>query len=61
MSRGLAPEVDKHLNSNHAYLRKKACLTMARCFVNYPVMVEYFIEYVVSLFKNINHGIVAVM
>ena len=58
MSRGLAPEVDKHLNSNHDYLRKKACLAMARCFVNCPVMVEDFMEHIVSLLKDRNHRVV---
>ena len=47
MSRGVAPEVDKYLNSNNTYLRKKACLAMVRCFVNCLVMLEDLMNLVV--------------
>jgi len=57
MSRDLAPEVDKHLKSNQAYLRKKACLAMARCLAKCPDMVEDFVERVVTLLKDRNHGV----
>eukprot|EP00977_Amphora_coffeiformis_P017926 scaffold6026_cov163-Amphora_coffeaeformis.AAC.6 len=57
MSRDLAPEVDKHLKSNMAYLRKKACLAMARCLAKCPDMVEDFVDRIVSLLKDKNHGV----
>ena len=47
MPRGVVPEVDKYYNSNHVYLRKKACLAMARCFVNCLVMLEDLMNLVV--------------
>jgi AP-1 complex subunit gamma-1 len=58
MSRDLAPEVDKHLKSNLAYLRKKACLAMARCLAKCPDMTEDFIDRLVSLLKDKSHGVV---
>jgi len=57
MSRDLAPEVDKHLKSPLAYLRKKACLSMARCLSKCPDMVEDFVERVASLLKDKSHGV----
>jgi AP-1 complex subunit gamma-1 len=57
MSRDLAPEVDKHLKSPLAYLRKKACLAMARCLAKCPDMVEDFTERVASLLKDKSHGV----
>lgn len=57
MSRDLAPEVDKHLKSSLAYLRKKACLAMARCLSKCPDMVEDFAERVASLLKDKSHGV----
>lgn len=57
MSRDLAPEVDKHLKSPLAYLRKKACLAMARCLSKCPDMVEDFAERVASLLKDKSHGV----
>jgi AP-1 complex subunit gamma-1 len=57
MSRDLAPEVDKHLKSPLAYLRKKACLAMARCLSKCPDMVEDFAERVASLLKDKTHGV----
>lgn len=57
MSRDLAPEVDKHLKSSLPYLRKKACLAMARCLSKCPDMVEDFVERVVSLLKDKNQGV----
>lgn len=57
MSRDLAPEVDKHLKSPLSYLRKKACLSMARCLSKCPDMVEDFVERVVSLLKDKSHGV----
>jgi len=57
MSRDLAPEVDKHLKSNNPYLRKKACLAMARCLTKCPDMVEDFVERVVTLLKDRSHGV----
>jgi len=57
MSRDLAPEVDKHLKSPLAYLRKKACLAMARCLSQCPDMVEDFVERVASLLKDKSHGV----
>jgi len=57
MSRDLAPEVDKHLKSPLSYLRKKACLAMARCLNKCPDMVEDFVERVSSLLKDKSHGV----
>ena len=57
MSRDLAPEVDKHLKSTQPYLRKKACLAMARCLTKCPEMVEDFVDRVVTLLKDRNHGV----
>lgn len=57
MSRDLAPEVDKHLKSTQPYLRKKACLAMARCLTKCPDMVEDFVDRVVTLLKDRSHGV----
>jgi AP-1 complex subunit gamma-1 len=57
MSRDLAPEVDKHLKSSMPYLRKKANLAMARCLTKCPDMVEDFVDRVVTLLKDKNHGV----
>jgi len=57
MSRDLAPEVDKHLKSGMPYLRKKGNLAMARCLTKCPDMVDDFIERVVTLLKDKNHGV----
>ncbi len=57
MSRDLAPEVDKHLKSGTPYLRKKANLAMARCLTKCPDMVEDFVDRVVTLLKDKNHGV----
>ena len=57
MSRDLAPEVDKHLSSSKPYLRKKACLAMARCLTKCSDMVEDFVDRVVSLLNDRSHGV----
>jgi len=57
MSRDLAPEVDKHLKAENPYLRKKANLAMARCLTKCPDMVEDFVDRVVTLLKDKNHGV----
>lgn len=57
MSRDLAPEIDKHLKSQNPYLRKKACLAMARCLSKCPDMVEDFVDRVVTLLKDKSHGV----
>ncbi|KAL7462372.1 hypothetical protein ACHAXS_002751 [Conticribra weissflogii] len=57
MSRDLAPEVDRHLGSAKPYLRKKACLAMARCLTKCPDMVEDFVDRVVSLLNDRSHGV----
>lgn len=57
MSRDLAPEVDKHLKSGMPYLRKKANLAMVRCLTKCPDMVEDFVDRVVTLLKDKNHGV----
>lgn len=57
MSRDLAPEVDKHLSSSKPYLRKKACLAMARCLVKCPDMAEDFVDRVVGLLNDRSHGV----
>lgn len=44
MSRDLATEVEKHLKASSPYLCKKACLSMTRCLVKCPIMVEDFVE-----------------
>jgi len=57
MSRDLVPEVDKHLKSNHLYLRKKACLATARCLSKCPDMVEDFVDRIVTLLKDGSIGV----
>mmetsp|Transcript_35871 Transcript_35871/g.76585 ORF Transcript_35871/g.76585 Transcript_35871/m.76585 type:complete len:1004 (+) Transcript_35871:193-3204(+) len=57
MSRDLAPEVDKHLSSSKPYLRKKACLAMARCLTKCSDMVEDFVDRVVGLLNDRSHGV----
>ena len=57
MSRDLAPEVDKHLSSSQPYLRKKACLAMARCLTKCPEMAEDYAERVITLLKDRSHGV----
>eukprot|EP00571_Detonula_confervacea_P013229 CAMPEP_0172297286 /NCGR_PEP_ID=MMETSP1058-20130122/369_1 /TAXON_ID=83371 /ORGANISM="Detonula confervacea, Strain CCMP 353" /LENGTH=1015 /DNA_ID=CAMNT_0013006419 /DNA_START=58 /DNA_END=3105 /DNA_ORIENTATION=- len=57
MSRDLAPEVDKHLGNSKPYLRKKACLAMARCLTKCSDMVEDFVDRVVSLLNDRSHGV----
>ena len=57
MSRDLTPEVDKHLGSSKPYLRKKACLAMARCLTKCPDMIEDFVERIVSLLNDRSHGV----
>jgi AP-1 complex subunit gamma-1 len=57
MSRDLAPEVDKHLKAPTPYLRKKACLAMARCLTKCPDMVDDFVDRVVTLLKDKSHGV----
>jgi AP-1 complex subunit gamma-1 len=57
MSRDLAPEVAKHMKSPLAYLRKKACLAMARCLTKCPEMVEDFVDRLVSMLKDKSHGV----
>lgn len=57
MSRDLAPEVDKHLSSSKPYLRKKACLAMARCLTKCSDMLEDFVDRVVSLLNDRSHGV----
>ena len=57
MSRDLAHEVDKHLSNSNPYLRKKACLAMARCLRKCPDMVEDFVERVVGLLNDRSHGV----
>jgi len=57
MSRDLAPEVDKHLKASTPYLRKKACLAMARCLTKCPDMVDDFVDRVVTLLKDKSHGV----
>lgn len=57
MSRDLAPEVDKHLSSGKPYLRKKACLAMARCLTKCPDMAEDFVDRIVSLLNDRSHGV----
>ena len=57
MSRDLAPEVDKHLGNSKPYLRKKACLAMARCLTKCPDMVEDFVDRVVGLLNDRSHGV----
>lgn len=57
MSRDLVPEVEKHLGNSKPYLRKKACLAMARCLTKCPDMVEDFCDRVVSLLNDKSHGV----
>lgn len=57
MSRDLAPEVDKHLGSREPYLRKKACLAMARCLTKCSDMLEDFVDRVVGLLTDRSHGV----
>jgi AP-1 complex subunit gamma-1 len=57
MSRDLIPEVDKQLKSSQPYLRKKACLAMARCLTKCPDLVEDFVDRIISLLKDRSYGV----
>eukprot|EP00804_Cyclotella_cryptica_P017069 CCRYP_003303-RA/>CCRYP_003303-RA protein AED:0.02 eAED:0.02 QI:228/1/1/1/1/1/2/643/992 len=57
MSRDLVPEVEKHLANSKPYLRKKACLAMARCLTKCPDMVEDFADRLVGLLNDKSHGV----
>lgn len=57
MSRDLSSEVEKHLKSSEPYLRKKACLAMARCLTKCPELVEDFVEKIITLLKDRSHGV----
>ena len=57
MSRDLVPEVEKHLGNSKPYLRKKACLAMARCLTKCPDMIEDFVDKIVTLLKDKSHGV----
>ena len=57
MSWDLASEVDEHIKSNQAYLRKKACLAMDRCVAMFPDIVEDFLDRDVTLIKDKKHGV----
>ncbi|KAL7522635.1 hypothetical protein ACHAWX_007347 [Stephanocyclus meneghinianus] len=57
MSRDLVPEVEKHLSNSKPYLRKKACLAMARCLTKCPDMIEDFSERLVGLLNDKSHGV----
>jgi AP-1 complex subunit gamma-1 len=57
MSRDLVPEVDKHLTNAKPYLRKKACLAMARCLTKCPEMIDDFVDRVVGLLNDRTHGV----
>ena len=57
MSRDLIPEVDKQLKSSQPYIRKKACLAMARCLTKCPDLVEDFVDRIISLLKDRSYGV----
>ncbi|KAJ6239200.1 ap-1 complex subunit gamma [Anaeramoeba flamelloides] len=58
MLRDLAPEVEKLLKSQAAYIRKKAALTAIRTIRFVPETVDRFVGCVKSLLSDKNHGVV---
>jgi hypothetical protein len=63
MARDLLPEVDRHLigrgggGGGGPYLRKKACLAMARCLTKCPEMIDDFVDRVVGLLNDRTHRV----
>ncbi|CAM6128159.1 unnamed protein product [Calypogeia fissa] len=57
MARDLAPEVDKLLQNNNSYIRKKAALCSVRIVRKVPDLVEYFTLPAVGLLSDKHHGV----
>jgi len=57
ITRDLASEVDCHLKNTNPYIRKKAALCAKRIFVKVPELVEDFVERVLHLLADRNHGV----
>lgn len=57
MARDLVMDVDKHLSSSNPYLRKKACVTMIHIFKRVPELVDDFVDHLMDVMKDRNHGV----
>jgi AP-1 complex subunit gamma-1 len=57
MARDLASDVEKILNQNNSYLRKKAALATIRLFKKEPDLIEHMTESVIGLLKDRAHGV----
>ncbi|CAM9242459.1 unnamed protein product [Ectocarpus fasciculatus] len=57
MARDLASDVEKILNQQNSYLRKKAALATIRLFKKEPDLIEHMTDSVVSLLKDRAHGV----
>lgn len=57
MARDLASDVEKILNQQNSYLRKKAALATIRLFKKEPDLIEHMAESVVGLLKDRAHGV----
>lgn len=57
MARDLASDVEKILNQQNSYLRKKAALATIRLFKKEPDLIEHMTESVVGLLKDRAHGV----
>eukprot|EP00897_Mesotaenium_endlicherianum_P007089 jgi/Mesen1/6408/ME000329S05571 len=57
MARDLSPEVERLLNSNNSYVRKKAALCSIRIIRKVPELVEYFTSPASGLLTDKHHGV----
>lgn len=57
LARDIFPEVVKLFTSDHAYLRKKACLTTIKLFTLVPDLLEDMIRSLPTLLNDSDHGV----
>ncbi|CAI5492312.1 unnamed protein product [Closterium sp. Naga37s-1] len=57
MARDLAPEVERLLNSNNSYIRKKAALCSVRIIRKVPDLAEYLLGPASGLLQDKHHGV----